>query len=329
MMVVLLVVALSTATYAWYTSSNTVSTADATVNSASSTGANISIGWADNTPVGSNSLTFKTDGAIYSPMVPTIGAGASWVDENFKSNSIFTTATLSFGKLGAQSTATPYVGANPDPEASGTTFYIVNYATRATDITFSCIINGENADRLRVAVFKDGAECVFTNADFYYGETIDEIPAHYEAVLSQPSDWISHSTSYFTDDEGTPVALVAPTFQENSYYNSDGTVVIGEPEDWDDTYADYSSVAAPFTAVKGVAGAFPAGGVYKHVPDAAASINADGTVNQIDIPTTIALSNGVTGTAQGFVVKAWFDGPTQVDAYGGQNATFTLTATAS
>lgn len=334
MMVVLLVAALSTATYAWYTSSNTVSTSETQVNSAESTGANISIGWADNTPVGVSKLTFKTIETKYAPMVPTIDSSATWSNENFKTTTPFFSANLSFGQLENMTNPTPYLGTNPDE--NGNVFYIVNYSLKATDITFTCTVNGENADRLRVAVFQENGICVFTNATFYYGKKVDAQLAKHELLVDVPADWTSYSTSYFTrsgedpDYTYTAVKLVAPAYRANTYYDDQGGLLTSRPANWDTAWTSYSSVASPFTAVKGVAPTFVADTYYQFVAAQPEKLSAPGTVNQINVATRIAASaDGAAGKSQGFVVKAWFDGPTQVDAYGGQNATFALVASAA
>lgn len=66
-MVVLLVVALSTATFAWYISNNTAMTDIATVTAAASVDANIGIGWTAGSP--STSISFK-DVVDFTPAVP-------------------------------------------------------------------------------------------------------------------------------------------------------------------------------------------------------------------------------------------------------------------
>lgn len=327
MMVVLLVVALSTATFAWYTSSNTVSTTASTVNSAESSGANIAIGWTDTTPVGSSSLEFVTDTADYNPMVPSVTDGTTF---ELTSTTTFTTANLSFGELVNHTSAVPYIGKQADTNA--TTFYIVNYSLKATDISFSATVTGENAARLRVAVFNASTgECVYVNADYYSGKIVALVDAKFTLTTSAPADWALNYADYSTSDsEFTAVKPVAPAFAQNSFYTNAGELLLAEPDNWATNYADYSTAASPFNAVQGVAPEWIADTYYSYTPAVPAHLVANDVVTASTTATTLAAStNGVTGVAQGFIVKAWFDGPTQVDAFGGKDAIFTLTATAT
>lgn len=326
MMVVLLVVAISTATFAWYTSSNTVNTVATQVNSAESTGANISIGWAETTPVGVSSLEFVTNENDFSPMVPAVNEGTSF---SFDSETLFYTANISYGTLTNHATTTPYVGKS----AGGSdVFYIINYARKATNIRFSADITGENAARLRVAVFKADGTLVYTNADIYYGMVMNPVPAVFTLTESEPTGWADNYSKYSTSGtEFIAVTPVAPPFQENTYYTQSGTLLTTEPAGWAGNYANYSTSPDLFVPVVGVAPAWEATKYWAYTPAVGARLVAPSTQTfpQVDIPTAIGSSDGVNGVHQGFTVKAWFDGPTQVDAYGGKDALFTLTATAT
>lgn len=327
MMVVLLVVALSTATFAWYTSSNTVSTTPSTVNSAESSGANIAIGWEATTPVGRSSLEFVTDNYPYNPMVPGVDEGETFELTNATK---FYTANMSFNELVNHSSATPYVGKQADTNA--TTFYIVNYSLKATDISFTANVTGENAARLRVAVFNaTTGDCVYVNADYYRGEIIDLVDASFDLTKAQPVDWALNYAAYSTSDSVfEAVKPVAPAFALNSFYKNDGSLLTAQPADWAANYASYSTASSPFNAVQGVAPEWAASTYYSYTPVTPAHLEVKTeSIKASTAATTLAASDGVTGKAQGFIVKAWFDGPTQVDAFGGKDAIFTLTATAT
>lgn len=331
MMVVLLIVAVSTATFAWYTSSNTVNTAITNVNSAESTGANISIGWADTTPVGVSQLTFASQDTDFYPMVPTNNEGASFV---FNNTTPFYTANISYGTLSNHSSATPYVGTKPNPSGGATTFFVVNYARKATNITFSANVTGENATRLRVAVFNaDTGALVYTNKDIYYGTIMNAVDAVFTLVEEAPAGWADNYASYSTSTGTfTAVAPVAPTWQANTYWTSGGVLTTEIPVDWEGQYMTYSTSPSLMVPVVGVAPAFSSlSTVYSYVAALPVRMVAPGTqvFSAVNVATQIALSDGVTGVPQGFIVKAWFDGPTQVDAYGGTDANFTLTASAA
>ncbi|NCA91732.1 hypothetical protein EOM82_00550 [bacterium] len=333
MMVVLLIVAVSTATFAWYTSSNTVNTTEAEVSSAQSTDANISIGWSDNTVVGHSSIDFKTDNVEYVPMSPLYVGTEGFV---FNASTAFRTASMSFGKLYNPSSATPYLGT--DPDSASTTFYIINYSRTATNITFTSTTAGENADRLRIAIFQVGGPnnglLVYTNKDLYYATENAEVPEHYELLASAPGNWSTQFATYYTKsgEVYTPVAGVAPTFQPNIYYakNAEGSALTVAPEDWGTKWFEYSTTGNGIkTAVAGVAPTFAADTYYEKIALKPKELIANQVFTQISVQTNIGASNGVNGIAQGFVVKVWFDGPTQMDQHGGQKATFTLTATAA
>lgn len=331
LMVVLLIVAVSTATFAWYTSSNTVNTVATEVNSASSTGANISIGWADNTPVGTSSMTFydQPAGDGFHPMVP-LKTGETFT---FNNDTAFYTAVISYGNLSNHAPATPYIG---QKEGGGNTFYIINYAKVATNVKFSANVTGENAARLRLAVFNatTGA-LVFTHGSYYTGEIVATVPKTYSEITEQPGDWADNFSKYSTSGtEDVFVTAVAPAWAENKYYK-DGELVVGNPygtapSDWVGSYQTYSTTQYINTPVVGVAPTFP-GTVYKinaEVP--AHMITSASAVPPINAGQDIAAStDGVTGKAQGFIIKAWFDGPTQVDAFGGMPAKFALTVQAT
>lgn len=67
MMVVLLVVALSTATFAWYTSTNNASSTETKLSSATSSDANIALGWDEHATT--TTVSFA-DSGLLEPMVP-------------------------------------------------------------------------------------------------------------------------------------------------------------------------------------------------------------------------------------------------------------------
>lgn len=330
LMVVLLIVAVSTATFAWYTSSNTVNTVATEVNSASSTGANISIGWSAATPVGTSSLTFYDvpNTTTFHPMVP-LKTGETFT---FNNDTVFNTAVISYGNLSNHAPAAPYIGRQGDGGSS--TFYVINYARVATNVKFSANVTGENAARLRVAVFNaTSGALVFTNVGYYTGEIVPTAAAIFDLLSEQPADWADNFRAYSTSiGTFTAVAEVAPAFKLNTYYAAGGGALLTEiPVDWAGQYKTYSTTTNGIqTDVVGVAPPF-AGSIYAYtasVPEhmiTSASVVAPTALN-----VAIAASgDGVTGVAQGFIVKAWFDGPTQVDAFGGMPARFALTVEAT
>lgn len=338
MMVVLLVVALSTATFAWYTSSNTVTISEAVVSSAEASGANIAIGWDDNAPIGANNITFKDQQSMtINPMVPYLGE-----DGELTKDDTFLTASLSNGELPNPTSGTPYQAKSDGDEE---VFYIINYSAKATNITFSCTVTGENADRLRVAIFRESdGVCVYTNKDFYSGEIQDAVERKYASPETEPEGWAEYfnntnpdngnpafSSSNESTDNPVQVQAVAPEFTSNRYYQaSDGysQALLDPPTDWGTAWFNYSTTQGYLTPVLGVAPAWEQGKYFTlsaYEPPKLKVSTSPATA--INVATNLEqCSDGITGVYKAFRVKAWFDGPTQVDAFGGDTATFAITA---
>ena len=156
LMVAVLIVAVSTATFAWYTASGQGSANSASLVSAESADANIAVGW--NKSSKDTSITFNTSTSKFAPMAPK----AALVADEAYATSEFFTATLAqnnvFNDNGAP--ATPWTVVNSD-EASDITdgFYVINYnqnagATVKMKLTFTA---DENSDLLLVAVYVNGS----------------------------------------------------------------------------------------------------------------------------------------------------------------------------
>jgi len=71
LMVVLLIVALSTATFAWFSANNTVIATQTTMTAATSTDANITIGWTTNPQEMGSSISFDSASALH-PTIPKL-----------------------------------------------------------------------------------------------------------------------------------------------------------------------------------------------------------------------------------------------------------------
>lgn len=141
-MVVLMVVALSTATFAWYTSSGTVyADTDTKITTATSSAANIAIGW-EATATGT-SVEFA-DAADLVPMVPDIQfvKGTTTFDQ---AKAAMKTGSLqksgSSAKFVADGTAPVSLWTQSEREGSNKDLYLVNYNTsQAATVTFA--LNG-------------------------------------------------------------------------------------------------------------------------------------------------------------------------------------------
>lgn len=123
-MVVLMVVALSTATFAWYTASGTTKAENAVLKTATSSDANIAISWA-NTESQATSITFADNSGTVklAPMAPTALITTATTPTSIK----FSTQTLdNEGKFnGAGEDASPWRTTENDT-AARQDFYVIN-----------------------------------------------------------------------------------------------------------------------------------------------------------------------------------------------------------
>lgn len=175
LMVVVLVVAISTSTFAWYTSSNSGTASQANLTAAASSDANIAVGWTNDAT--STEITFDSASQTVSPMVPSQALTAEMEYANLS----FQTAPIdNSGLFGPVTTVqadgywTVSDGADADEKTS---FFVVNNnvnadATVNMTCTFATAIEGEayeNNDKLVVAVFVNGKLAgVFSKLSAYY-----------------------------------------------------------------------------------------------------------------------------------------------------------------
>ena len=163
-MVVLMVVALSTATFAWYTSTGNGSASQANLVAAQSNAANVAVGWDANATT--TSITFAADAAEVSPMAPKATPTADMLYTALE----LETATLdALGQFNANgSTATPWTVSDG---AEATSFYVINRNMNAgvtVNMTINYLDEKENNDKLVVAVFVDGKLAgIFTQLSEY------------------------------------------------------------------------------------------------------------------------------------------------------------------
>ena len=126
LMVAVLIVAVSTATFAWYTATGNPTASQASLVAADSTAANVAIGW--NASATGSHLTFATDAVTVDPMAPTT---VPTIGSTTYANFGLETATLDInnkfnGTAGqpAGTAADPWVVDGEDKE--GDYFYVVN-----------------------------------------------------------------------------------------------------------------------------------------------------------------------------------------------------------
>lgn len=179
LMVVVLVVALSTATFAWYTASSTGSASTGNLVAANSSSANIAVGWTSDATT--TSITFANakdeEGnpipVTVNPMVPAAEPSVTAESETAYGNLTFQTAPMdATGKFGTVSTTTPWTVSDGAESNTKTSFYVINHNVNASaTVKMTCDIPSEgngNADKLVVAVFVKGKLAgIFTNRTNY------------------------------------------------------------------------------------------------------------------------------------------------------------------
>lgn len=129
-MVVLMVVALSTATFAWYTSSSEVSAVSTQISTATSSEANIAIGW--NPDATGKSVEFKDSGLLV-PMVPTTAFEVNTTTAA-DAAALMKTGTLVVTDAGAVfsnngATTDPWTQIENKADGASTTLYLSNWNT--------------------------------------------------------------------------------------------------------------------------------------------------------------------------------------------------------
>ena len=164
LMVAVLIVAVSTATFAWYTASSSGTAKTAVVTSATASSANIAIGWESGAT--GTEIVFSGE-QVVDPMVPSAviapAEGATAVESitfqgaTITSNNLFNTVsnpdpwTVKNAQVGTEGDA-GYIAAN-----TKNAFYVVNHNINAgARVTCKATITGDLADMLLIAVFVDG-----------------------------------------------------------------------------------------------------------------------------------------------------------------------------
>jgi len=167
LMVAVLIVAVSTATFAWYTSSGVVNASSTQLSTATASDANIAIGWEQTAK--STKVDFEPATGLV-PMVPKIAfeetttAAAAVASMNTGILQANDSGTATF-KDGTVSAATPWTQAQytEDTSAGATTLYLINYNTTKT-ATVTITMTAQNVadtpavvDHFHLAVFAQEA----------------------------------------------------------------------------------------------------------------------------------------------------------------------------
>ena len=204
LMVAVLIVAVSTATFAWYTASNTGSATTATVTSATAADANIAVGWSNNAET--TSIAFSGS-QVVSPMVPN-----AELDTDADISSItFQTANVSTEDLfGTPAGGTPWTVKNAQVGEDGdadyiaaetkSSFFVINHNVNAgATVTVKATISGDLEDMLLIAVFVNGKlEGILTNMSAYRVGPITAGNDYND--LAESTNYLVAATTGFTFD---------------------------------------------------------------------------------------------------------------------------------
>lgn len=193
MMVVLLIVALSTATFAWYTAQSNATASLTTITSATSSAASLGVDTANNGASSTKSVVdlVMTSG-IY-PMVP----------------------------LTAPTAATLYSAFSAD----------FRTATKDNEGNFSSVPSNGSPATIATADVLDGTPV--TQNFFYTVNTNKDNPTgiqakitisdHYTLTTVEPANWVTSYASYYTLSDGVYTALTATTtWAADTFYTKDG-----------------------------------------------------------------------------------------------------------
>lgn len=222
LMVAVLIVAVSTATFAWYTASTTATSNVVTISSAESQSANIAVGWVDSADTASITFAAPGEDVTYNPTAPIdkFVVGEAYSDAAFYTAGI--DANKNFTSAGVVSA--PFKSTNPDSETDNDFFVINNNANSGVTVRMSCEITGDLANQIVVAVYVDGKfAAIFTNisAGYTYGEitgpvTVEEVTTQ-QAASSLAKD-AELTKSYVDVALGAKVADGTAHFEEVSFY---------------------------------------------------------------------------------------------------------------
>lgn len=184
-MVVMLIVALSVGTFAWYTAQETVTANDAVVGTATSTESAIAIGWAAGASSSSVSFGAKND---LRPMIPTSAPTSGASLPSFQEAQLELQGTDRIIKNVVSATPWSQVAASGDP--ASTTLFVRNLSdTKDVNVypvvTIDEHLEGDNPNTqeietdwvgdlnhlLRVAIWVSGGESTYTHLGTWGSET--------------------------------------------------------------------------------------------------------------------------------------------------------------
>ena len=172
LMVAVLIVAVSTATFAWYTASGTGSATGAALKAAESSDANIAVDWANNGH--GTSIIFDSAETSLQPMVPQadylsadyISANGEASFDDFK----FHSASVDLISNTFNSVSAPSAWTVKQNDGDGTVFYVINHNVDSdVNVKMKASFTGDIKNMVNVAVFIDGTlVAIFNEAGATY-----------------------------------------------------------------------------------------------------------------------------------------------------------------
>lgn len=171
-MMLVVAVALSTATYAWFTSNAKVEASNISISAQTSNAPSLAIAWGAAEPTFGTALTSINAPAAFYPIAPATldieGDDQSLASQNYYSATIRTEGQATFNAAGlatwaegsAANNATPYYLSTGSGENEIKTIILKNNSTvtNMSAVTISADITGSAAKLVRIAVYKSDGE---------------------------------------------------------------------------------------------------------------------------------------------------------------------------
>ena len=308
-MMLVVAVALSTATYAWFTSNASVTASSISMTAATNQASSIGISWTDGSYGTSISATGPTAQTKFDPMAPsalsagvttitsaTAAGGVDFWSGNIKqeggTNYFNATGIKHWGADGSASQVVPYVWTN----GTQTSFFLKNLSdTRnITSVTVRATVDGKGADLIRIAVFARIGSTANTAPEGAY--TLKKVLSNATFTYTV-ADAFAEGAVYYSDEAGTLATGIT-----SANFATSGTL-----------YTRVASAAASGTAYCTNSTGITAGTV-------ASNISSNTTDNAITVDLGALNANCIAE----LIVYVWTDGTALVDNRGGEAASIKL-----
>ena len=319
-MMLVVAVALSTATYAWFTSNANVTASTVTMTASTNQAPSIGIAWT-NTTYGTE-ISATSPSGTFDPMIPSaLSAGTTAITAATAAGGVdFYSATIKddpakfnddvkhWGAELPANQVAPYVWTN----GTQTSFFLKNLSdTYAMQhVVVKATIDGKGADLIRVAVFARIGTTANTASEssFVLKKVLSNVYTYTEAT-----EYVAETTYYTAAQDGTTVDIANAT-AFTTYTTKD------TPETTDDVkvYTRSDAAAAASTAYA-TDGSFAANNLVS------SKVSANTTDNAVSIDLGELGANCIAE----LIVYVWTDGTALVDNRGGQAASIKLDVSAS